>query len=93
MYVVGWKVRNIKHITQQTEISTQQVLTGYGGPSNSMQFYISVSSLQYPLKFITTIIIYAQSAYSSTNATFNFGVKTCFKEKYNKNLKNTGNFG
>jgi len=41
-------------------------------------------SVQYPLKFITTIIIYAQSAYSSTNATFNFRVMTCFMENYNK---------
>ena len=36
-------------------------------------------SVQYPLKFITTIIIYAQSAYNSTNATFNFRVKIYFK--------------
>jgi len=44
-------------------------------------------SVKYPLKFITTIITYAQSAYSSTNATFNFRVKTYFKKSTTKSKK------
>jgi hypothetical protein len=50
---------------------------GHGNLSNSMQF--TSQSVQYPLKFIITIIIYVQSAYNSTNTTVNFRVKTHFK--------------
>lgn len=45
---------------------------------------LTSQSVQYPLKLIITIIIYAQSAYNSTNVTFSFRLKTCLKEEYNK---------